>query len=163
MVRNTLISLTSAAALVAAQGALAQSGSPAASTTTGVDTDRQITYEMTAGASDDAAMDDRMINMPVGSFTALANARGAPMRTSDGTRLGLVESVDADGQGLPRLVVDVSDRTVIDADRLIINVTQDNMAVMDERLTLLTSVEELKIQAKKNVRDSDGRVYVTVS
>ena len=166
MLRTTLIALTSALALTTAQGVMAQSGSPEASSDTGAEvaSQKRLYYEtMSPAAGTDPAQDDMAIAMPLDAFKALANARGAPIRTNDGTQLGLIEEVDFNVQGNPELVVDIQDRSVIDADRMIVTVLPDNFMFTGNRLMLDSSLAELKLKAEKNsVRDSENRVEVTV-
>lgn len=166
MLRNTFIALTSALALTTAQGVMAQSGSPEASTDTGseVASQKRLYYEtMSPAVGTDPARDSMSIALPLDAFKVLANARGEPIRTNDGTELGVIEEVDFNVEGNPELVVDVRDRSVIDADRLIVTVLPDNFMFAGDRLMLDSSLNELKLKAEKNsVRDSENRVEVTV-
>lgn len=166
MLRKMTIALTSALALTAANGAFSQSGSPQASTDTGseVASQKRFYYESRSPAvGTNPAPDSMSIDLPLDAFKVLANSRGEPFSTSDGTELGVIEEIDFNVQGNPELVIDLKDRSVIDADRLVVTVLPDNLLFSGNKLILDTSVPELKLKAEKNsVRDSEGRVEVTV-
>lgn len=168
MLRTTLISLTSALAIATAQGALAQSGSPEASTGTGTEVGSQgvaIEYETSSpAASTDPAADTMSINMNMDTFRALSNARGEPVLTQEGNLIGIINSVDVNAQGNPELVVGIRDRSVIDADNLIITVTSGTITTTNTGFLLDTTLEELKLKAgASGIRDSVNRVDVTIN
>ncbi len=170
MLRNTIIAATSALALTAAHGATAQSGSPEASTGTGteVGSQKQLWYESYLGTGSPEvgnapAQDTQSIGISNDAFKVLANAKGEPMMTNDGTPVGIIQEVDFNVQGNPELVVNVSDRNVIDADRLVVTVLPNNFNYAGDQLILDSSLAELKLKARENsISDSEGRVEVTV-
>lgn len=167
MLRNKTLALASTLAITGAQGAFAQSGSPEASTSTGTEVGSQgvaIEYETgSPAASTDPAPDTMSINMNMDTFRALSNARGEPVMTQDGNLIGIISSVDVNAQGNPELVVGVRDRSVIDADNLVITVSSGTITTTNNGFVLDTTLEELKLKADgSSVRDSVNRVDVTI-
>lgn len=167
MLRNIIFAATSTLALTAAQGALAQSGSPEASTGTGTEVGSQgVAIEYDTGspaASTDPAADPMSINMNMDTFRALSNARGEPVFTQEGNLVGIINAVDVNAQGNPELVVGIRDRSVIDADNLVITVASGTILTTNNGFVLDTTLEELKLKAEGSaIRDSVNRVDVTV-
>lgn len=166
MLRNMTLAVTSVLALTAAQAALAQSGSPEASTGTGseVASHKQLYYEThSPAASTDPAIDSMSINMPMDTFKAFANARGEPMMTRDGTELGTVAEVDFNAQGNPELVVELRDNVAIDADRLVVTILPNNVSLTENRLVLDTTLQELALKAQKSgIRETHDLIDVTI-
>lgn len=151
----------------AAPLAIAQSGSPEASTEGEVEvgSQKQFVYDTNSPRINNgmAEFDEKSIAMPLDTFRALANSRGEMMQTTAGDNVGEITEVDYNAKGNPELRVDVKSKSAIQADVLVVTVTPDNVMMKDGAVYLDTTVDELELKARKNSTEgSDGKVSVTL-
>jgi len=151
----------------AAPLAIAQSGSPEASTEGGVEvgSQKEFVYDTNSPRINNgmAEFDATTIAMPLDTFRILANSRGEMLQTTAGDNIGEITEIDYNAKGNPELHVDVKSSSAITADILVVTLTPGNVMMKDDAVYLDTTVAELELKADKNSTEgSDGNVSVTL-
>lgn len=165
---NRFTLMTTVAALIAAPSfALAQSGSPEASTDTGsaVSSVELNEYDSESPEVTDGSAESDPVKLTTESefFQNLVAAKGDDLSTMDGDVIGRIDNVEVNAQGNTELVIDLVEGTDIAAEMLVMEILPDNVMMKDGKTVLDTSLVELEKMAKYNSgRDSDQRVTVTL-
>ncbi len=173
MTRSFLITTSAIIALAAAPAAYAQSvaetmpGNSPAVTEGGaanvVGSSTPSDYAITRQGIGIADYDPMRMAMPKSEYDALIASVGADFKTNEGTVLGVVEDVMFDAQGNPELVVDLNDDTKIDAETLVVTLLPESVDLIDGKIILDTSEDELYNKAQSGVaRDDETRTTVIV-
>lgn len=165
MKRIATLSMTAAAAALAASSAFAESPQAATGTSTEVASDAPKAYDTNSPrlTNGKAEMDPTVIEFSTDTMLALEAASGEMLKTNEGTQIGLIEDVTYNAQGNPEIIVDVLDDAAIAAETLVVTVQPGNIALADNKLFLDTTYDELllKVAADGN-RGSNDRVDVTL-
>ncbi|SPH21662.1 hypothetical protein ASD8599_02414 [Ascidiaceihabitans donghaensis] len=163
MKRNVFLTLTAASA-IAATGALAgYNESETDNATTVASTQKEYDTNSPANSTGDTASDIQYSGLETKNIIALENAKGEMLKTNEGEQIGVIEEIDYNAQGNPELVIDVFDKSVVGADRMVMTIQPDNIVLAGNAIVLDTTYNELLAKVKASgVQGSADRVDVTI-
>ncbi|QUJ77864.1 PRC-barrel domain-containing protein [Sulfitobacter albidus] len=155
MTRNLMITTAAVAALFAAPMATAQTVS---------DDVTNVEIETKRPGIGIAEYDPTIMGVQQDQYDALRNTVGDPLLTTDNEQLGTITEVTFDGMGNPELVVDLVPEAKIDAEELVITLLPETINIVDGKIFLDTTTDELYLKAQQgSKRDDETSTSVTIS
>ncbi|MEM6305001.1 MAG: hypothetical protein AAF744_09780 [Pseudomonadota bacterium] len=110
-----------------------------------------------------AAFDPTTTTLSQNEYDVLAASVGGDFETSDGVLLGEVTGLAFDGQGNPEIEVDLLAETKIDAETLVMTILPENLEVMNGKIFIDVTYDELYLQAQDgSKRDDESRTNVVI-
>lgn len=102
-----------------------------------------------------ADYDPTVMSMTIEEYNALARSVGSDLKVRDGEVLGTVTDVTFDGQGNPEMVVDLKEDVKIDAETLVLTLLPESLELVDGRIVLDTTADELYLKAQSGSKRDD--------